>query len=418
MSSNHVTTPALAAGGVGRVDTVLWLLLCVFVFVLPLAEAPKNIAAGLYTIVWCARALWTRRPGGHWDSFDTAFALMLLSAAWSSWYGGYAGDLSGVIRVVGVAWVSKRVLLNQRERVIVMVCACAGLVVAICMGAVPFLSGHKTFLELPSVGHVNQSALYIALLACATLGWTLQAKHGSRFALVSLALVSAFFGLSLMVSGSRAAILSYLVFFAVFVPLLWRTKISRRQRQLIVGAVVSVVIAGAMVLALGHFRPQVSGAKLQSDRVASWGSVDHRMGHWRLAVEGWRQRPWLGWGPESFQRLDPRRVCAWRVERQEPCDDKLYATASHAHSLYLATLAERGLLGVAALLTLLLLWFLVTARSARQAVGSIAWVSSLSGLTVVSVAGLFNTTLRVEHGSLALLFLALWLSEKYQSRSG
>ena len=188
-----------------RSSTALWVLLCAFVLALPLAEAPKNIAAGLCMLLWGLRAVWTRDFGGPWDRFDTAFALMLGSAALSGWAGGYAGDFSGVVRVLGVAWVAKRIVLSPNQRLGVMACACLGLAVSLAVAALPFFRGTSKFLELPSVGHVNQSALYIAVLACATLGWSLQRLgRGSRWyaAVVASAIL---FGLALFVSGSRAA---------------------------------------------------------------------------------------------------------------------------------------------------------------------------------------------------------------------
>lgn len=397
-------------------STTMWLLLCLFVLVLPLAEAPKNIAAVLCMLLWVLRAAASREFGGSWDRFDSAFLFMFGSAALSAWAAGYAGDLLGIVRVLGVAWVAKRVALSERQRMILLAVACVALAVSIAIAAVPFLQGRRPFLELPSVGHVNQSGLYIAVLACSALGWALQGlRWGPRWFALSGA-SALLFGVALLVSASRAAILAYLVFLGgALVMLLLRSQHSARSRRLLLRVVLSLVAAGALVLVLGKIYPHLSGNKLQPSHWINADSVDHRMQHWRLAMDGWRQRPWLGFGPDAFHQLDPQQVCGWRRQRGEACELAEYSATTHAHSLYFSTLVERGLVGIAALACLLSLWLWALLKEARRGMSSPLWVGSAAGWTVVAVGGLFNTTLRVEHGSLALLLLGLWLAARSES---
>jgi hypothetical protein len=70
---------------------------------------------------------------------------------------------------------------------------------------------------------------------------------------------------------------------------------------------------------------------------------------------------------------------------------------------------------VAALATLLALWLWSLVERRGQALSSPLWVGSAAGLVVVAVGGLFNTTMRVEHGSLALLLLGLWLAGRREA---
>jgi O-antigen ligase len=396
-----------------RCDTALWLLLCFFVLVLPLAEAPKNIAAACCMLLWVLRAAAAREFGGPWDRFDSAFAFMFGSAALSAWATGETGDLLGILRVLGVAWVAKRTPLAERQRMVLLSVACLALAASIAIAAVPFLQGRKMFLELPSVGHVNQSGLYIAVLACAALGWALQGlRWGPRW-FAGAAASAVFFGLALLVSASRAAILAYLVFLgAALAGLLWRSQRNPLSRSLLIRVALALLAAGALVLALGKLYPNLSGSKLQPSHWVNGASLDHRVQHWRLAYDGWRQKPWLGFGPDSFHVLDPRQVCAWRAQRGEPCNTAEYSPAPHAHSLYFSTLVERGAVGVAALAFLLGLWLWSLLKDAGQGATTPLWVGSAAGLVVVAVGGLFNTTLRVEHGSLALLMLGLWLASR------
>jgi O-antigen ligase len=162
--------------------------------------------------------------------------------------------------------------------------------------------------------------------------------------------------------------------------------------------------------ALGAWAPDLSDRKLTAQGLLTTASTETRIKHWHLAIEGWRQRPWLGWGPDSFQQLTVEEVCQWRKARGEGCERGLYLQQKHAHSLYAATLAERGIVGAVALLLLLALWGWSLVRSAGSAAQSWLWPASAAGFLIVLVAGTFNTTLRVEHGSLAVVFFGLWIA--------
>src|SRR5207249_7490364 len=72
------------------------------------------------------------------------------------------------------------------------------------------------------------------------------------------------------------------------------------------------------------------------------GSGRSRLEIWKTAVAMWQAHPWLGSGPDTFRRLVDRY--------QTPAywDFEWGAAASHAHSVYLSTLATRGVAGALA----------------------------------------------------------------------
>ena len=403
----------------GRLRTAMAVVLGIFLFTLPLVEAPKNLAIGVYFLMWCAHALATRDVGGRWDRFDSAFLAMLASAV-ASGLAGYAGDVSGVIRVIGMAWLVKRAPFEKKHVPALAAAAGLGLLIAIPMGAVPFLRRDRLFLELPSVGHVNQSALYIAIMAAAAFGWWLQraqaAKEGWRRWL--LASFATLFCAALLVGASRAAILAAALAMGVIVIGTRKRAAPRPGRPILRSAAITLGVLAATVAALTAMAPDLSHRKLTPEKLLTTFSTEIRMQHWRIGFEAWREQPWLGWGPDSFQRISVQEVCAWRTKRGEACDPTRYASTKHAHSLYVATLVERGLLGVAALALLLLAWAHALWRTARDAVGWPLWVASAASFVVVVVGGLLNTTLRVEHGSLALLWLGLWLADRHHQPAG
>ena len=70
-------------------------------------------------------------------------------------------------------------------------------------------------------------------------------------------------------------------------------------------------------------------------------SVIERLAHWIAALRMWEMSPWLGVGPGNYAAVYPRV----RLDRWE---DPL----GHAHNTYLNVLAENGLIGMIAYLTL------------------------------------------------------------------
>jgi hypothetical protein len=390
--------------------TLLWLL-AFFLFGLPLVEAPKNIAAGAYLLVWAAHAIRTRSVGGPWNRYDTVFAAVLASAIASS-LAGYAGDIAGVVRVFLVGWAIPRSPLQSRASRVLPLAACAGVVLAILIGAVPFLTGAHSFLELPSVGHANQSALYIAIMTAAIFGWWLQGAHGGRSGAMQvwLGFGATLCCAALLAGGSRAAAAAAaLAAAAVATGVLLAGERARAMRLL--GRAAAIVAALAvLVAALGVLAPHLSDKKLTVDGLLKMESTGTRIRHWNLAVEGWRQHPWLGSGPDSFGQLKIDDVCRWRAQRGEECNRDRYLQQVHAHSVYAATLSERGLVGVLALGMLLSVWAASVWRSRSGAASSWLWPASAASLFIVLVGGTFNTTLRVEHGSIALVWFGLWIA--------
>jgi hypothetical protein len=401
----------------GRLKEAMLWILAFFVFSLPLVEAPKNLAAVLFVLSWVAYAVRTRDFGGRWNRYDTVF-LATLASGLASGLAGYAGDVSGMFRVFLLGWVISRAPLSNKAGRVLPAAACIGVLIAIAMAAVPFLRGTKGFLELPSVGHVNQSALYIAILTACAFGWWLQGAQsgqGGRMR-TGMGISATVCCLALLAGGSRAAAGAVALAAVLMAAAILGTGHSPVRRKLLGRAAVTVAILAVLVAALGAWAPGLSDRKLTAQGLLRTDSTETRIKHWHLAVEGWREKPWLGWGPEAFQRIKIDDVCRWRAARGEGCDRSLYLQQVHAHSVYAGTLAERGIVGALTLAALLAAWAWSLLASVRTASSSWLWTASAAGFVIVAVAGTFNTTLRVEHGSLALVWFGLWIAA-YARRS-
>jgi O-antigen ligase len=391
-------------------QAMLWTL-AFFLFILPLEEAPKNLAAVVFVVLWVVHAVRTRDVGGRWNLYDTTFAFVLASGVVSG-LAGYAGDIKGMVRVFLLAWLASRTALPQRAASVLPISACVGVVVAIACGFVPLLRGAKTFLELPSVGQVNQSALYIAILAACTFGWWLQraqSGQGGRMR-TGMGLAAIICCAGLLVGASRAAVVATGLAVVVIAIGVLSTGGTARARRLIGRTVLIVAVLAGLAAALGARDPVLSDRKLTPDGLFKLASTETRIKHWNLALEAWRQHPWLGWGPDSFGRVKIDEVCAWREQRGEDCDRSLYMQQVHPHSLYAGTLLDRGVVGALSLVLLAVLWGASLLRSRASAGASWLWPASAAGFMVAFIGGTFNTTLRVEHGSIAVLFFGLWIA--------
>ena len=404
-----------------RLARALWqaqfVSLLLLALTLPLAEAPKNVACGLVAIFWLLRALPTHEWGGRWDAFDTAFAAMVAAALAAAFLGDYRVGLSDPLRVVLVAWVVKRSALAPADYSRFAIATAIGLWLALGVGYVEYLRGHTFFLELPSVGQVNQSAIYIALLAMLALAWGVYGRDRPRWERAFAIVSAAFFELSLFVTASRAALLAYIAFVAILLAqYLWMYRDRLHARRL---AAATVIVVGVSVVAavatIGSQRLRPDSQHL-AEKLLITESMDVRVQIWHLAFEAWRASPWVGHGPETFSRLGAEQVCVWRTTRGEGCVRERYAPANHPHSLYFAALAERGVLGAAALLLLLGVWAHALWRSAATEATELPWQGAAAAFVLVTVAGAFNTTLRVEHGSAALLLLAAWQATRVLRR--
>lgn len=384
-------------------------LLVALAFFLPLLEAPKNLAWLGFAAVWLWNRARARDFGGRWDLWDTLIAAWIASAyvvaafapfPLQEWKG--AND---VLRYASILWMVKRGGYGAAELRLVL----GALVLSVLVSLVPGWWNHLTkpyaALQLKSVGHVNHSAIYLAIvfgLASAWLFANWQPWNGARraIALLAWALLAA----SLVATASRGAVAAaFLLVLAMAVAWWprWRTPV--------------IVAVGALVAAIALAVAMDAELIAKHQRVSEKdGVLNARDRVWNMGFAAWERYPWFGVGISNYSVISLERVREWRALAGKPFDAAQYAGTNHAHSLYVNTLAERGLLGAAALLAVLLAWaaWLVRRRPrARDAdLDWLLWGGALSAWTITVTVGLVNTTLHHEHGILATLLLGLWLT--------
>jgi len=272
--------------------------------------------------------------------------------------------------------------------------------------------GKTGLLQLRSVGHINHTAIYLTIIFGLCTAWLFAGWRDWNSARRALAVaIAGLVFLSLLPTASRAA-----VGIGLLLPPLLALGWWQRWRALaIVNAALMAIVALGIVLA----GTQV--VQKQAHFEAEGNTLSFRAGIWRSGIAGWERYPWFGVGKDNYGRISPELIREWREDQHLPYDKGQYVRAPHAHNLYVNTLAERGTLGLGSLAAVLL-GSLVALLRWRPRVEDdeivwVAWGGAASAWIVTSGIGLVNTTLHHEHGLLAALLTALWLSTLHSRRA-
>ncbi|HEX9277195.1 MAG TPA: O-antigen ligase family protein [Casimicrobiaceae bacterium] len=394
-----------------------FVLLACIAFALPMFEGAKNILWGLYALAWYVNRLrygWSwEMLGGRWDRWDTVLTVWLASAVVGAALAGMHHDewraFRDTLRMTSILWFLKRSGYGDAQWLRLHVTLQAAVTIATIWALAALAWPHRyEGIQLNSVGHVNQSVIYIVICFGTLLGgvsayWRrmrpwLRAVAIAEFAILLVALFAA---------GSRSAAVTAMLGALAF-GLLW---LKRSARPII-----------WILIAIGAFGAVVAGfdtdmrRKQEFAKESAYALLNERHPIWQQALAGWRTYPAFGVGADNFRQISVGEVRAWQEARGERYDPTQFVATSHAHSLYLNTLAERGLLGIAVLALLLGAWawsvFGDVPRGSDPPLYWLNWTGAASALVATACIGVFNTTLHDEHGLLATMLLGVWLGHK------
>ena len=187
-------------------------LLLAFCFFLPLVEAPKNLAWLGFVVAWLANRIRARDFGGRWDYWDSLFAFWILSgylvAAFAGLHHKEWGGAHELARYAVLGWMAMRGGYSRKETRWVLGALASSLVAGLAGGYWGLWSGDAKSgtLQLNSVGHVNHTAIYIAIMLGVCASWLFARwRAWSIGRRASALLVSVFVLASLLVTASRGA---------------------------------------------------------------------------------------------------------------------------------------------------------------------------------------------------------------------
>ncbi len=157
--------------------------------------------------------------------------------------------------------------------------------------------------------------------------------------------------ISIFGSQSRGVLLGVVVgFFVVALDYLIRFTEGKQRKKLLMLATIGLIALGGIFI-LSKTTEFITGISPSLQRVfdisLSTETGKTRIMAWDIAVQGWKERPFLGWGPESFQMIfdryyDPRFLA---YSFKETVWDK-------PHNFLLELLVSSGLIGLLSFLSL------------------------------------------------------------------
>jgi O-antigen ligase len=210
------------------------------------------------------------------------------------------------------------------------------------------IAGSNQALQLKSVGHVNHSAIYLAItggLAFAFLLYSTQC-YPSRKRFTLLGTFTALFA-GVLLSDSRAAVGTELVLIGILC-LLARRWLPIQKTWL---AMLLIIVAAATIaLGQGTIEKQTTYAQNNNQ-------LSYRDKIWNRGFAAWRANPVFGIGVGNFREISDARVSEWIEPKGEFfTQEKYFIPFSHAHNIFVNTLSERGVFGALALASFLGFW--------------------------------------------------------------
>lgn len=406
---------ALSAGvkdGSRRLKNVAFVFFLLFLFFLPLYEAPKNIFSVLFVFLGGWVAFYRENAAQRFKSKDLVAWAFLLLAISPFVAGCNSPDLDLPARLSSalnwalmplVAVVMLLVRFSNTHLTWALRSLCLGSVISI---GEAFYSWAGTYPELNSVGHVNQSALYLAF--CLIPARLLVLRDIYKFDIyLGVAVILAVFSFqgparSMVGFGASLACVG-----GMWIIYCW----NRNLLKMLVG---SLVVGFATILFLVGKPPEFFGPyagfkqEFDSLRASQTNPYSQRDRLLNVAIEV-AGDSLVGFGLGSFgSATEPEKVRKIvEAEGRDWADERgNYFFSVHGHNLFANLLVERGWIGVASIVIFLLCMLVRFSRSSRVEDAQVGMLT----VAVICLAGLGQSTLHVEHGQLVLVCLGLCLA--------
>lgn len=384
-------------------------LVAVTLFSLPLFEAPKNVFGVFFLLVWSIQSLKTKSLGTsclhNWPIFGLAVVLWI--APFFSAYGDTITPLNSAPRWTLLAlFVIAAARLNYSRSQILIVWAALmfGGAIAVAESLWVWHFNGRPYPEFRSVGHVNHSSMYTLIPLAAGLGALYARERWLQIlGLVAIASSLAFLPPSRSLVGGVAIT-------AVSIAALSTVAVRKWSLR---GLIFST-LAGLAVVATVLMTPPAEG--FRSELVARVTGDDFFSGRDKIlnsALAVWNQHPLLGTGWFSFGTATSEEAVRAALEADGIAyDPNVYWHFPHGHNLWTTMLIERGLIGVALVTILLLLYFrtflpIALSREQLDPADRGVAVGALLVALGFAVAGLGNTTMMNEHGHAGMAFIAV-----------
>ncbi|GIV41323.1 MAG: hypothetical protein KatS3mg034_0633 [Vicingaceae bacterium] len=207
---------------------------------------------------------------------------------------------------------------------------------------------------------------------------------------------------AIILSYTRAAWLSLVAAFAVFLIYHWKIKLKT-----ILFLIVSMALAGMssydyIVQKLEKNRQDSSSdltKHVQSiTNVSSDASNLERLNRWAAAIRMFKERPWVGWGPGTYQFV----YAPFQMSYQKTIISTNAGDAGNAHSEYIGPLCEQGIPGLFFFLLIIFFTYYYASKyyTRSQDADDKRWVLTIVvALTTYFTHGFLNNYLDLDKAS-------------------
>ncbi len=219
-----------------------------------------------------------------------------------------------------------------------------------------------------SLGNPAYVATYL-IFSFAYIFYLFVSKYRMRFkpfCVWALLAVTALFAVVFVLAATRGASLGLIAGVIAFVGYLtfaYRTRWHGLLVKITVGLL--AVVLFLIVFQGSAFVQRIPGARL-FDISFSANTFRDRVTIWKMAWDGWKARPILGWGPEQFIQVFDRY---FNTAYFNPTQG-FGSWFDRAHSLIFDYLAETGILGFLSFASIFVVLYVMFFRSARSQIES------------------------------------------------
>jgi O-antigen ligase/tetratricopeptide (TPR) repeat protein len=253
-----------------------------------------------------------------------------------------------------------------------------------------------------AVGNAGLLAAYL-LMNVGIAGYLASARDRCRWLYIAAGALNA---LALVYAQNRSAVIGLVLGAIVAAVILFALGTNSRKRWIApsIAAVLALLVVGMSITIKAFPTSRIArNAPTVLERMALTnpaGPDESRMMQWRAAIDGFKDRPILGYGPENHNlvwsaHFDPG---IYKV------DTDIY---DRTHNQFLETLATTGLIGLAAFLGIWIAIGVTLGRAYRAGRLSLPGVAILSGLQVAYATYLFFWFFDLNSAMLWILVAAL-----------
>lgn len=200
-------------------------------------------------------------------------------------------------------------------------------------------SGNRSAATLGNPIYVGGYGLFLSFL-----GWFLSMKEEKHWWQMFASMGGIFGILGIFFSGTRGALLGFLVgVFVLGVVYLFNLKehTAFRRNVIIAFACLAAVLGALYAFRRAPFVERIPTLGVLLNTSLRYGTASTRIMAWEVALEGWRDKPWFGWGFNNFYLAFNK---FYRPQFLEHGWGETWF--DNAHNIIVNTLAAQGAVGL------------------------------------------------------------------------